>query len=80
MKRNFFFYFFKLIRFALAIIAAFIDEKPLRNRACTVLKYKIWTVFFVSFFTPLVPMVLLKILQCQRNKNWDELLEILRNE
>lgn len=41
MKINFIFYFFKLTRFTLAIIAAVIDEKPLRNRACTVSNYKI---------------------------------------
>lgn len=40
------------------------------------MKYKVWPVLFVSLFTPLVPMVLLKILQFQRNKNWDELLDI----
>lgn len=76
MKKNFVFYFFKLTRFTLALIAAFTDKTPLRNRACSVLLYNVWPVLFVSVWTPLVPMVLLKIFQFQSNKNWEELLDI----
>lgn len=76
MKRNFVFYFFKMTRLALLLISAFIDKKPLRNRFYTVLLYKVWPVIFMTVWTPLVPIVLLKILQFQRNKDWEKLFDI----
>lgn len=77
MKPSFVFYFFKLTIFTMALAAVFPKKKLLKNRVRMFLLYKVWPPIFVAIWVPMVPMVVLKALQFQRNQQWDELLDIM---
>lgn len=77
MKPSFVFYFFKLTVFTMALAAIFPKKKLFKNRVRMFLLYTVWPPVFVAIWVPMVPMVVLKALQFQRNKQWDELLDIM---
>lgn len=77
MKQSYYFYFFKLTVFTMALAGGFTERKLVKNPIGMFLLYKVWPVVFVTIWVPLLLLVFLKMIQFLGNEDWDALLDVM---
>lgn len=73
---SFSFYFFKLTVLTLTFAGVFPEKKLVKNPIGIFFIYKVWPMIIVVVWLPLIPAVVLKMLQFREVRDWDGLLDI----
>lgn len=74
--KSFSFYFFKLTVLTLTFAGVFPEKKLVTNPIGIFFIYKVWPMIIVVVWLPLIPAVVLKMLQFREVRDWDGLLDI----